>query len=35
MAACGQLKSAPEKPSRKERDALASAHLAAQVAAVD
>lgn len=35
LAACGQLKSASEKLSRAQRDRLADAHLAAQVAAVE
>ena len=35
LAACGQLKSESQKLRRSERDRLAAAHLAAQVAAVD
>ena len=35
MAACGQLKSESQKPSRRERDDLAAAHLAAQVSATE
>ena len=35
LAACGQLKSESQKMRRSERDALAAAHLAAQVAAQD
>ena len=35
MAACGQLKSASQRLSRKQRDQLAADHLRAQVAAVD
>ena len=35
LAACGQLKSESQRLRRSERDRLAAAHLAAQVAAVD
>ena len=35
LAACGQLKSESQKMRRSERDGLAAAHLAAQVAAQD